>query len=66
MSNIDLTRILTAADRARALQLSEARGFLARTDWMVIRAAETGRPVPEDVRKARAAARKVLDGTPTA
>ncbi|TNF60715.1 MAG: hypothetical protein EP307_08110 [Rhodobacteraceae bacterium] len=62
MSNIDLARILTAEDRALARQRAEARGLLARTDWMVIRAAETGRPVPEDMRKARAAARLVLDG----
>ena len=45
-----------AAERARAA--AEARRYLAETDWMVIRAAETGTPVPAEVAAARKAARK--------
>ena len=37
-----------------------AREYLAETDWMVIRAAETGTPVPDDVSTRRAEARKSL------
>jgi hypothetical protein len=61
--------IKTAADlaaeaetAARARAMAEARAYLAETDWMVIRAAETGKPVPEAVTEARAAARKTLNG----
>ena len=46
---------------AKAEQLAhvreEARRYLSETDWMVVRATETGKPVPDDVAKARAAAR---------
>ena len=51
-----------AAERARAAD--EARRYLVETDWMVIRAAETGRPMPDDVATARAEARKAAgDGS---
>jgi hypothetical protein len=59
--------IKTAADlaaearaAARESRRAEARTLLAKTDWMVIRAAEGGKPVPPDVTAARAAARKTL------
>lgn len=39
---------------------AEAAAYLAETDWMVIRAAETGKPVPDDVSTRRAEARKSL------
>lgn len=45
-----------AAERARAA--AAARRYLAETDWMVIRAAETGTPIPAEVAAARMAARK--------
>lgn len=35
----------------------EARAYLASTDWYVVRFAETGRPIPDEVREAREAAR---------
>jgi hypothetical protein len=61
--------IRTAADLAaeaeaarRDAERADARRYLAETDWMVIRAAETGKPVPEDVIAARAAARKIITG----
>jgi len=56
----DLTAEADAAERARIS--AEARRYLAETDWMVIRATETGKPVPEDVIAARAAARKIITG----
>ena len=36
---------------------TEARAYLAETDWYVIRLQETGEPVPEDILAERAAAR---------
>jgi hypothetical protein len=59
-SAADLAAEAAAAERARAN--AEARRYLAETDWMVIRAAETGKPVPVDVAEARAAARKIITG----
>jgi hypothetical protein len=41
-------------------QRSEAQSYLLRTDWLVVRRAETSLPIPEDILLARAAARKVL------
>jgi hypothetical protein len=35
----------------------EALAYLASTDWMVIRAMDSGEPCPEDVKQARAEAR---------
>jgi len=55
-----MTRI-TAPTTARLLERQhEARVYLAETDWMVIREAETGKPVPDDVRQRREAARRTL------
>jgi len=56
----DIAAEAATAERARAI--AEARRYLAETDWMVIRASETGKPVPEDVIAARAAARKIITG----
>ena len=50
-----------AAEQVRAA--NAARRFLAETDWMVIRAAETGKPIPQDVVEARALARKTASET---
>jgi len=38
----------------------QARAYLASTDWYIIRRADTGRAVPEDVVANRAAARELL------
>lgn len=51
-----------AAERIRAA--AEARRYLAETDWMVIRAAETGAPVPDEVAARRTAARQSLNARP--
>lgn len=50
---------LWRAPEARSAR-AEAAAYLAETDWMVIRAAETGKPVPDDVSTRRAEARKSL------
>ena len=36
---------------------ADARAFLAKTDWYVVRHAETGEPVPDEIIKQRADAR---------
>lgn len=64
---IDLTQLITAEDKAAAAaagaaarEHATARAYLAETDWMVVRAAETGKPVPADVADQRAQARAVI------
>lgn len=39
---------------------AEAQAYLNATDWYVVRFAETGVPVPDDVTTGRAAARLIL------
>ena len=54
-----------AADPAIAAQgaaLTAARRLLASTDWMVVRAAETGKQVPPEIARKRAEARALLSG----
>ena len=53
-ADIEAEEQAQAADRARA----EALAYLASTDWMVTRLAETGKPIPDDVAQAREDARK--------
>jgi len=52
--------VKTPADLATAIKAAEARSYLAETDWLAIRAAETGKPVPLAVAQARAEARRTL------
>lgn len=59
-ADLDAARI--AAQRA-ALR-DEARAFLAATDWLIVRRAETGTEVPPDILQTRAQARRVLSGGP--
>jgi len=54
----ELTAETQAAERARAVL--DARRYLAETDWMVVRATETGLPVPDTVLQSRAEARQFL------
>lgn len=68
---IDWGAVISAEDKAaaraaRALdaERAQARRYLADTDWYVIRAADTGAPVPEAVRARRNDARKLLSGEP--
>lgn len=67
MITIDLSRIITAADkRAEAARVAletrqtEARAYLAETDWYVTRLAETGAAIPEEISAERHAARASL------
>lgn len=46
-----------AAANQRYQANSEARAYLAETDWYVIRQQETGEPVPDEILTERAAAR---------
>lgn len=39
---------------------AEAQAYLNQTDWYVVRFAETGVPIPDDVKQGRAAARLLL------
>ena len=52
-----------AADAAQAAQeaLSEASSYLATTDWYVVRFAETGVNVPDDVAAQRAQSRVTVE-----
>lgn len=67
MMTIDWEQVITAEDKAAAEKAqaqermrAKARRYLTETDWYVIRAADTGTPIPEPVRVARAAARALL------
>ena len=53
------------AERARATECAAARRYLAQTDWYVIRASDTGAPVPEAVRARRVDARRLLSDDPS-
>ena len=63
---IDWSQMIAAESRAAEArrervetELTAALAQLAETDWMVIREAEEGVPLPEDTRAARKAARGV-------
>lgn len=67
MIAIDLSLMLSAKDKeaiARAAEIeaamADARSYLAATDWYVARFAETGTPIPDEVRAKRDAARSSL------
>ena len=49
------------AQRNPAQLRAEAQAYLDSTDWMVTRHAETGRPIPDDVKARRQAARETLN-----
>ena len=62
--------IKTPADLAAAAQAREneaaraqARAYLSDTDWLVVRQAETGTPIPDDIRQNRAEARSLLSAS---
>lgn len=65
--SIDWTKMRTAAnlaaEKAEAeleARKSEARRYLAETDWLVTRQAETKKPIPKGTLDQRAAARSLL------
>jgi hypothetical protein len=45
---------------ARAAEKAKAQAYLASTDWLIVRHAETGKDIPADVLDARANARELL------
>lgn len=57
---IDGTEAVACPRDLPAAPVAEAQRYLRATDWMVVRAMETGVPVPEDVGKRRAEARAIL------
>ena len=70
-AEIDLSQIVTAADKARiATQETRqrdndaARRYLAQTDWYVLRLQETGSPMPPEISAARRAARARITDMP--
>lgn len=60
MPKIDWGQVVTEKDRKAEAARQEAQQFLKETDWMVIRAAEGGKPMPDDVTEKRKAARARL------
>lgn len=67
MSKIDFSLVVTAEAKAAAAQLEEVRigiaaasAVLAESDWMVIREAEGGPPVPDEIRALRQDARDLI------
>lgn len=59
---VDWTKRRSAKAREAEDAAARARVYLGQTDWLAVREAETGKPMPEDVRAARAAARKTISG----
>ena len=64
---IDLAQLITAEDKTQAAEAAaldaekaQARDYLAETDWLITRRAETGKSVPRDVLNKRQTAREVL------
>lgn len=60
--DVDWSQRQGAAARAAEDACLRAQRLLAETDWYVIRQLETGKPVPVDVTRTRAAARRTLGG----
>jgi hypothetical protein len=67
MSKIDFSRMITFEERkteerrqAASLEIVEASAVLGATDWQVIREAEGGNPMTEDIRESRAKARDLI------
>ena len=61
MIRVDWTKRQNAETRATVEAreaAASARAYLASTDWYVTRATETGKPIPDVVRKAREIARQ--------
>jgi hypothetical protein len=59
---VDWSQRVTATARDAEDARLRALRYLAETDWLVLRAADGGKPVPEDIRKAREEARRTASG----
>lgn len=46
-----------SGEEAKQIAKEEALAYLASTDWYVVRFSETGEPIPEEIKQARADAR---------
>jgi hypothetical protein len=59
--NCPIEKLIALADiETKNLNNSDARGYLATTDWYVTREAETGTAMPKDVSAKRAEARTAI------
>lgn len=57
---IDFSKIITAESQAEALAVEAARALLIATDHEVIKAVETGQPMPPGLSERRAQARALV------
>lgn len=64
LSQLEKTK--TEADIQQELALSEAKNYLSNTDWYVLRFVETAKPVPDEIKTLRDAARKIVEEAPNA
>lgn len=56
-----LAKIKTPEDYERDRKATEAKAYLAETDWYGWRLVEEGTPMPEDIKQLRAEARKAIE-----
>jgi hypothetical protein len=63
MPNIDFNRAISASRAASEDARAEAARVLAETDWIVIRTAETGVPLPQHIASLRKQARQTLSNS---
>lgn len=56
-----LEKVKLPADYECEQKASEAKAYLADTDWYGWRLVEEGTPIPEDVKQLRAEARKAIE-----
>lgn len=64
LSQLEKTK--TEADIQQELALAEAKHYLSTTDWYVLRFVETAKPVPDEIKTLRDAARKIVEEAPNA
>jgi len=57
LADLELAWPLVQAKEAQATINAEAQAYLASTDWMVLRQADSGEVMPKNIKDARAAAR---------
>jgi len=57
LADLELAWPLVQAKEAQATLNAEAQAYLASTDWMVLRQADSGEVMPNNIKDARAAAR---------
>ncbi|MEQ9692878.1 hypothetical protein [Shimia sp. SDUM112013] len=69
MTNIDFSQMITSQAKQETLcqmerdtKIREATAYLENTDWYVVRAAETGKPIPQSVLEKRAECRNEISG----